>query len=67
MCISRSPAAFAQPGGVIMCHESAGTNYQLALSDGTQNNNMDNPVHNHTIRGGFGSGTDLVKAGSGHR
>lgn len=40
MCISRSPAAFAQPGGVIMCHESAGTNYQLALSDPTQNNNI---------------------------
>lgn len=36
MCVSRFPAAFLQPEGVIICEKSAGTNYQLGFSDPTQ-------------------------------
>lgn len=36
MCVSRFPAAFLQPEGVIICEKSSGTNYQLGLSDPTQ-------------------------------
>lgn len=36
LCISRFPAAFLQPEGVIICEKSAGTNYRPGLSDPTQ-------------------------------
>lgn len=42
MCVSSNPAAFVQSGGGLISHESAGTNYQQALSDHNPNN-TDNP------------------------
>lgn len=36
LCISRFPAVFVQPEGVIICEKSAGTNYQPGLTDPTQ-------------------------------
>lgn len=42
MYVSRAPAALPESGGGLICHESAGTNYQQALSDRTPNN-RDNP------------------------
>ena len=41
-CVSRTPAAWVQSGGGLICHKSTGTNYQQPLSDHTPNN-MDNP------------------------
>lgn len=38
VCVSRSPAALVQSGGGLICHKCAGTNYQQASSDHTQNN-----------------------------
>lgn len=40
--VSRAPAALPKSGGGLICHESAGTNYQQALSDRTPSN-RDNP------------------------
>lgn len=41
VCVSRTPAAWVQSGGGLICHKSAGINYQQLLTDHTPNN-MDN-------------------------